>query len=289
MSRDLVVIILNGAFFGLIYGLFALGLVVVYRGSRVINFAHGETGMIGAFVFDEMWRDHGVAIGLALLVAVAVSASIGGATDFVFIRPLRGKPRLSAMVVTIAVSALLLFSAGRRWGLRPKYTVPAVSGGGLGILDITIRPIQVLMLAVAVLLLVVLVLLYEFTPFGLSLRAVALDPFAAGQVGVNVTTISVATWMMAGVIAALSAIVISSQVSFTVGFMTPLMVRGLAALLIGGLTRPVMVFAAGVGLGIAEGLLSYVVHVSGFLEVGMAAIILVVLLTKSPARLRADY
>src|SRR5205085_11030420 len=114
--KNLLVVVLNGGFFGLIYGVFAVGLVIVYRGARVINFAHGEIGMVGAFVFDELWRDRGVGLGLALIAGIAFSSAVAAATDRFFISPLRTKPRVNSLVVTIAVSGLLLFAAGRRCG-----------------------------------------------------------------------------------------------------------------------------------------------------------------------------
>ena len=66
-------VIVNGFFVGLVYGLLAVGLVVVYRGSRIINFAYGETGMIGAFVFSELWVDAHIGLLPALIAGVALS------------------------------------------------------------------------------------------------------------------------------------------------------------------------------------------------------------------------
>jgi branched-chain amino acid transport system permease protein len=278
------VVVVNGALFGVIYGLFAIGLVIVYRGSRVINFAHGEIGMVGAFLFDELWRDRGVALGLALVAGIGFSAVVAGMTDRYFISPLRSQPKVNSLVVTIALSGLLLFAAGRRWGLRSRYTKPIIAGHSVNVLGVAVQPIQVLMLAASLMIVLLLVLLYEYTPFGLEMRAVALDPFAAGQVGVNVTRVSTMTWAMAGAIAATCGILISSQVAFNVGFMTPLLLRALTAAFIGGLTRPLKVFGAGVGLGVVEGLIRLWWPARGVIEVILAGLILVMLLT-GPARL----
>src|SRR5256885_5644702 len=103
-------------FVGLVYGLLAVGLVVIYRGSRIINFAYGETGMIGAFVFSELWVDHHVPLLLAMVAGVALSAALGAVTEVALIRPLRGQPPLNAMVGTLAVAALILSYASRRYG-----------------------------------------------------------------------------------------------------------------------------------------------------------------------------
>src|SRR5688572_12484277 len=100
----MLTVITNGFFVGLVYGLLAVGLVVVYRGSRIINFAYGETGMLGAFAFSELWIGARVGVVPALLLGVAVSAALGAATEVVLVRPLRGRPPLTAMVGTLAVA-----------------------------------------------------------------------------------------------------------------------------------------------------------------------------------------
>ena len=109
-------VIVNGAFTGLVYGLLAVGLVVVYRGTRIINFAYGETGMIGAFVFSQLWVDHHLALLVAVIAGVLTSAAVGAATEVVLVRPLRGQPPLTAMVGTLAVASLMLTFASRRVG-----------------------------------------------------------------------------------------------------------------------------------------------------------------------------
>src|SRR5580765_723856 len=114
-------VILNGVFVGLVYGLLGVGLVVVYRGSRVVNFAYGETGMLGAFVFSELrlgtvaatgTADHG--LWLALPVGVAVAAAMGALTERLVVRPLRNAPRIRPLVGTLAVASLFTIFATRR-------------------------------------------------------------------------------------------------------------------------------------------------------------------------------
>src|SRR5438132_3912920 len=154
-------VIVNGLFVGLVYGLLAVGLVVVYRGSRIINFAYGETGMLGAFVFSELWVSHHVPLLVAVIVGVAVSAAIGAATEVVLIRPLRGQPPLNAMVGTLAVAALLLTFASRRYGVYPRFLPPLVGGDGIPIGGITIHPAQLVILAVTITVLAALGALYK--------------------------------------------------------------------------------------------------------------------------------
>src|SRR5690349_17064400 len=126
-------VILNGFFVGLVYGLLGVGLVVVYRGSRVINFAYGETGMLGAFVFADirfgsgsaaLARDHGLLV--ALPVAVIIAAALGALTERMVVRPLRSAPRIRPLVGTFAVGSLFFIFAARRWGLNARFSAPLV-------------------------------------------------------------------------------------------------------------------------------------------------------------------
>jgi branched-chain amino acid transport system permease protein len=282
-------VVVNGFFVGLVYGLLAVGLVVVYRGSRIINFAYGETGMIGAFVFSELWVDKGVALLLALLAGIVVSTSVGALTELVLIRPLRGQPPLTAMVGTLAVASLILAFATRRYGLYPHFLPPLIKGDGVRFAGITIQPGQVVILAVVLTALAGLGALYRYTSFGLRLRATAIDPFAAGIVGVDTNTTSVATWALAGGLAGVSGIIIAPSVAFSVFFMTSLLLRSVAAALVGGLTSIGGAFAAGIILGVAEGVIGYLAPVNGIVEVLLAGFVIVLLLVRPSGLVRSAY
>lgn len=286
--HTLLIVVIDGFFTGLVYGLFALGLVVVYQGSRVINFAHGEIGMIGTFAFVELWQNH-LGLGLALVGGVGLSAGAAALTDYLVVRPLREQPRINSLVATFAVGALLAVVAVRRYGFHPKYTEPIMTGRGPRIGGLTILPIQLVMLAAVLSLVIGLIMLSRYTSFGLRLRATALDATAAGQVGINVAATSMATWAMAGGMAAICGILISSQVALTVGFMDPLLLEGLVAALIGGLTNPTSVFAVAVGLGIAEGLINYAFDVPGLVQVLLALGVIVLLLVRPAGLVKAEY
>ena len=282
-------VIVNGAFTGMVYGLLAVGLVVVYRCSRVVNFAYGETGMVGAFVFTELWVDGAIPLLLALIAGVSASAAVGGLTERLVIRRLRDQPRLTSMVATLAVAALLLTFASRRYGVSPRFTEPLVAGDGFRFGGTSIQPSQLLILAVAAIAMSSLWAIYRFTAFGLRLRATAIDPDAAGLVGVNSHATAVTTWAAAGALAGLSAIIIAPSVSFSVFFMTGLLLRSLAAALVGGLTSVGGAFGAGVLLGIGEAVVGYTMPVTGGVEVVIALAVIGLLLVRPQGLFRSAY
>jgi branched-subunit amino acid ABC-type transport system permease component len=282
-------VVLNGVFIGLVYGLLGLGLVTIYRSSRIINFAYGETGMLGAFVFSELWATHHLPVLLAILIGVGLSAAIGAGTELVLIRPLRGQPPLTAMVGTLAVAALLITYASRRYGLYPHFLPPLVSGVGVHLAGSRVSPTQLVILAVAAVVLAALGALYRYSSFGLRLRATALEPMAAGLVGVNTNATSVATWALAGALAGLSGILIAPSVTFSVFFMTSLLLRCVAAALVGGLTSIWGAFAAGLILGVAEGVIGYAFPIHGIVEVALAAFVIGLLLVRPSGLVRSAY
>lgn len=289
-------ILLAGLFIGAVYGLLGVGLVVAYRGSRVINFAYAETGMIAAFVYSDLRfgrgpieeaTDHG--LWPALPVALLVAAGLGAATELLIVRPLRDAARIRPLVATLALGALLLAFAVRFWGPDVRYVAPLISGSGVDVAGITVTPQQLLILVTSAGIVLLLGLVYRWTSFGLRLRAVALDPYGAGLLGVNVNRTSAMVWALAGLIAGLSGILIAPVVAFNVFFMTALLIRGLGAALLGGLTSITGTFVAGVGIGLAEAVIGYLTPVSGVTDVALAVFLILAISVRPQGLTRVAY
>ena len=288
-------VVLNGVFVGLIYGLLAVGLVVVYRVSRIVNFAYGETGMLAAFVFFQLrldagptgLRDHGIVV--ALPVAAALGAAIGAAMEWVIARPLRKNPVVNGMVGTIAASLLFITIAIDAWGPDVRPTKPLVEGSGVKVLGLAVSPQQLLIGVCTAAILAGLSVLYRYTSFGLRLRATAIDPYAAALSGINTNATAMGTWAMAGALSAISAILIAPLVAMNVLFMTLLALRSFAAALVGGLTSLFGAFAAGIALGVLEGVVAFKSPVSGMTDVLVAVGILLLLVLRPGGIVRAAY
>ena len=276
-------------------GLF-VGLVAIYRSSRIINFAYGETGMLAAFVFFDVWLGRsraglGSGLGLvaALAVALVVGAAIGASMELVIARPLRDNPTLNGMVGTIAAGLLVLTFAFHRWGADARPTKPLVGGSGVKLLGLTVSPSQLLIAACTLVVLGALGAVYRFTSVGLRIRANAMDPYAAALVGVNTNRTAMGAWAVAGALSALSAILIAPLVAMNVLFMTVLGLRGFASALIGGLTSLGGAFLAGVLLGVLESVIAFKSPVSGITDVVIALGILLLMVVRPGGLFRADY
>jgi branched-chain amino acid transport system permease protein len=285
----------SGVFVGLVYGLLAVGLVVTYRASRIINFAYGETGMFAAFFYLDarfgpyrsIPSDHGILVALPL--ALVVGAAVGAAMELIIARPLRDNPTLNGMVATIAASLLILTFAIRRWSIQPRPTQPLVQGDGIRLAGVTISPSQLLILGCTVSVVAVLGAVYRYTSLGLRLRATAIDPYAAALAGINTNRTAMGTWALSGALSALSAILISPLVAVSVFFMTLLALRAFAAALIGGLTSMSGAFVAGLALGVIEGVVAYKSSIAGITDVAIAVGILGMLVVRPGGIVRAQY
>lgn len=288
-------VVLNGVFVGLVYGLLAVGLVVVYRVSRIVNFAYGETGMLAAFVFFAIrldatptgLTDHGIIV--ALPVATLLGAAIGAAMEWVIARPLRKNPVVNGMVGTIAASLLFITIGIDVWGPDVRPTLPLIEGRGIEMMGLAISPQQLLIGACTVTILVGLSVMYRYTSFGLRLRATATDPYAAALSGINTNATAMGTWALAGALSAISAILIAPLVAMNVLFMTLLALRSFAAALVGGLTSLVGAFVAGVSLGVFEGVVAFKSPVSGLTDLLLAVALLLLLFLRPGGIVRAAY
>ena len=289
-------VVLNGLFVGLIYGLLAVGLVVIYRTSRIINFAYGETGMLATFVYFDIRlgsntstfsKDHGIV--LALAAAVVLGAVIGLVMELTIARPLRDNPTLNGMVGTIAASLLFVTFAVRRWGIEVRPTKPLIDGAGIELLGLRVSPSQLLIGGWTLAVIAGLAALYRFTSVGLRLRATAVNPYAAALSGINTNATSMLTWAIAGALSAVSGILIAPLVAVNVFFMTLLALRAFAAALVGGLTSMWGGFVAGVLLGVLESVVAYKSPVRGITDAIVALGIIALVVTRPGGLVRAQY
>ncbi len=244
-------VLVNGAVAGCVYGLLALGLVIVYKATKVFNFAHAEIGTFAAFA-TYLAFDH-VSIWFACLVGLAVAAVAGILIDVTIVRSLRNSPPVTLIVATLGVATFTIACEAILAGDQPR-TIPAlITGSSVSILGVGVTRQQLLTVGVAVLLVVLLTLFFNRTRFGRTFVATSEDPMAARLCGVPVKYVGLVTWGFAGALAALCGILVAPSQFITPGFMTyGALVQGFAAAVIGGMTNLQGAFIGGILVGIAE-------------------------------------
>jgi branched-subunit amino acid ABC-type transport system permease component len=269
-------ILSNGLVIGAIYGLVALGITLVYKKSGVLNFAHGEVGMWGAFVFYVFLVEQHRPYLVAAAIGVATSAVLGCATFLVLAR--RRHDPLNMLIGTLAIAGTLIFAANEIWGPDQHYVPAPLTGAKIDVLGLHFVGPRLLVLVSGIGLAAVFFLLFRTSRLALLFRASASDPYAAELMGVDVTRLDVVTWTVAGALAGIAAVLVAPLVGFDIFFMTLLAIRGFAAALLGGLTNVPGALAAGLALGLAEATLTRQTTQPGLPEAVLVGLIVLVLL-----------
>jgi ABC-type branched-subunit amino acid transport system ATPase component/ABC-type branched-subunit amino acid transport system permease subunit len=279
-----VEVVVLGLITGLTYALLGVGLVLVYKTSRVLNFAHGEMGALAANVIPALVVVRGLNYWVALPVALITAAAAGALTELLVIRRLARAPRLIVLVATIGASQL--FFAIGAIVLSPDsvggQAFPTPFASSLTIGDLRLNTSHFMIMVAVPMITVALALFFRFTKMGVATRAAAENADAAELAGVHTRRVSLAMWTIAGVLAGISAILSgpSRPLVSQVAIGPSLMVRALAAAMIGGLDSIPRVFVAGVAIGLVEALVSWNYPTGGTLEVVLLVLILASLLAR---------
>lgn len=279
-GRTLVFGLISGG----IYGLLALGIVLVYRGSGVLNFAQGELGTLALYVAWFLSVDHHLSWWVGAGAAVAVAASVGVLFEVLVVRRMADAPRLSVVVATVGLLLLLVASEIQTFGPGPRTVPGPIAGVGVKVAGVFVSPTQILALVVTVALGAGLAALLRFTDFGLGVLAAAQDATAVRLVGIRLSRVSAFTWGSGAAVSAIAALLIEPTVGlFQPGYASELFLFGLAAALVGGLSSLPGAFLGGLVVGELEAFVKSETlgsGVPGLTVVAVFALIIVVLLAR---------
>jgi len=258
--------LVNGLTTGALYSLVALGFSMVYGVLKLLNFAHGDLYMVGAYIgfFVIQWfggaQHLTIAVPLLLLIMFVLAAvlvgGLGVAIERFAYRPLRDAPRIAPLITAIGVSfflessALLLFGAQ----YRVYNTADFISlSSGIQIGSVTIDSVQILVLVLGLVLMAGLQLLVNRTRLGRRMRAVAADREAAEMLGINVNFVITATFFLGSALAGVAGIMgglLFNQVTATIGFIAGL--KAFTAAVVGGIGSIPGAMLGGLLIGVAE-------------------------------------
>ena len=274
VPRNIVII---GLIRGLTYALLAIGITLVYRASRVINFAHGEIGALPAVLIPIFVLNLGWPYPVALVLALLSAAVLGGLFEFSIVRPLRNASRLTVLVATIGAAQLLFFAGA----LLPKggdfagksYPTPFDATVRIG--SLTLGEGDLTILVAVPLLTIALAVFLTRSRLGKASRASAENAAAARLAGVPVERVSLAIWTIAGLLAGISAILIgpTRPLGMTEALGPNLMLRALAASMLGGLAGFSPALFAGLAIGLLESLVVWNFPIGGALDIALLAAI----------------
>ncbi|MCI1261776.1 MAG: branched-chain amino acid ABC transporter permease [Tetrasphaera jenkinsii] len=237
-------LVINGLFLGSFYGLVALGYSMVYGIIKLLNFAHGDIYMLGAFVGYTMLTVGAGALGggtlvsllIVMLLAMVLTGTVGLVLERVAYRPLRGAPRLSVLITAVGASFALEYGVAVGYGPNPRAYPVGVGGGSLSIFGARITVAQLAMMAIAMVLMVGLDALVRKTRSGRAMRAISQDPRACLLMGVNVDQVISRTFFIGSALAGAAGVMAGAyygKIDFLMGFIIGL--KAFTAAVIGGI------------------------------------------------------
>ncbi|NLJ56066.1 MAG: branched-chain amino acid ABC transporter permease [Firmicutes bacterium] len=276
--------LINGIVLGSTYALIALGYTMVYGIVELINFAHGEIYMCGAFVGMYLVTVFKVPFVLAFLVAMIMAGLLGVTVEFIAYRPLRRSSRLAALISAIGASIFLqnlaLLVMGPRPYSFPSPFTPKVYKTSL----VIISKVELIILAVSFLLMLGLTFLIQKTKIGKAMRATAQDKDAASLMGININRVITTTFAVGSALGAAAGVMVGiyfRSVAPMMGLMPGL--KGFVAAVLGGIGSIPGAMLGGLLLGVAE--VMGAAYISSQYRDAVAFTILIVVLFFKPAGL----
>ncbi len=254
-------LLLDGLVTGFVSGLLALGIVLVYRATRVINFAVGNMGLVGAGLLVLMTAQYNVPYWLAVVVALAAGTLYGAAIQLTVIRRLFNAPRVIVLVATIGIAQLSLAIGIAYPDIdKPGARFPRAIGSEVDIGSVRISGAQLSILIVVPLVTALLAWFLTRTTFGKSVKASAENADLARLNGISPKQVSMFVWAAAGALSTLSLALMAGQTGATTDLATlgpSTLVRALAAAVIGGMVSFPRAFIAGAVIGVVEAVVRF--------------------------------
>jgi branched-chain amino acid transport system permease protein len=249
---------LTGLSTGSIYSLMSIALVLVWRSTRVINFAQAGQAVLSTYMgYEVIVRTNSFWLGL--IGAMLAGALIGALIDFLFMRTLFRRVTsgpivlVAPVVATLGLLGIIQAVTGFVWGLENKSITPPVSTGGFQIGERTLPfgPLNLLIVVAVTISLLILALIFQRTNIGLALRASAFSPEISRLSGIKVDLVRTLGWAISGAAGGLAGMLFVSNTALNPNAMDVLLVFGFVSAVIGGLDSLIGAVAGGLVLGMA--------------------------------------
>lgn len=277
----LAYLILGGLTSGALYALVALGIVLVYKATGTINFAHGEFVMISGFLAYTLYVIVGLPYLASILGAVVLGFVLGALAERIAFRPLMRANMVSLVLATVGVSFILKGTGRMLWGGRGDYLTfpPLLPPDPIIIGDIILVPQQLVVLAGAAAVMVAFALFFRLTRVGKTMQATADNPKAARLVGVKVEQVHMLAFGVGAAVAGAAAALMAPITLLYPDIGFGLFIKGFAAAVLGGLNSMGGALLGGLIIGIVESLAGGYIATS-FLEVSAFVVIMITLIVK---------
>ena len=275
---ELPQLLISGISQGCVYGLIALGFVLIYKATEMVNFAQGDLMMLGAFLAYTFIDLAGLPFGWGLLCAAAAMAALGVVLERVVLRPMIGEPPFAVLMITIGLGFVLRAAAGAIWGNEPRSITSPLAGGVVRFGDVAIGHENLAIIGGTVLLCLLLFGFFRFTRLGLAMQAASQNQLAAYYCGIPVKRVFAVVWALSAAIAATAGVLVApiTLVDPMMGFVG---IKAFAAAIVGGFGSLQGAMAGGLLIGIVEQLAGLYLP-TGFSDTSAYVLLLMMLLVR---------
>jgi len=278
--EEFLQLLMSGLASGCVYGLVALGFVLIYKSTEMINFAQGDFMMFGAFVMIWLANDNflGLPFIIAIPCALIIMAFLSFSFDKCILQRIVGEPQIVVVILTIAAGFILRFFAGVFWGYEPLSLETPIVGKYGYFMGAVLSLAEIGVIILTVLLTILLYALFYHTKLGIALIALSQNQLAASYVGIPVKKLQSLTWSLAGIVACIAGILYASKgaVDPSVGLIG---IKAFAAAVIGGFGSLPGALLGGLIIGVVEPFSARFIG-SGYSHLMPYIILLVILIVK---------
>jgi len=245
--------VVSGLVIGSFYALIALGFVLVFKATEVLNFAQGDLMMLGPFIMVSLMSVPGLSLPVAILISLAVTCFVGFLIERIFIRGMVGQAPFSIVLATLAVSIILRSIAGLVWGHELRAFPQIFSNVPFRFFDIAVSPGQLWIIGISLALVAGFYLFFRFTTLGIAFRATSENQLGSVYCGISVQRVFTGSWVMAAMVGALAGILIAPITLLQVE-MGYLALNAFPAAILGGMKSIPGAILGGFVLGLLESL-----------------------------------
>jgi branched-chain amino acid transport system permease protein len=281
-------LILSGLASGSLYAMMAIGLILVYKTTHILNFGYGDMTMFSTFIAYMLLTWYKLPFAVAFFGAIACGLLLGVIVDRGFLKLAKDAPVTSLFIATLGIGMILEAVAGWIWGYDTKPFPYVIKGPPLFLGGVVIRRHDLLVFGVAGATALLLFAMFKFTDLGIAMRATAQNRQAARLMGIDVGKIATLSWALGVGLGALAGVLIAPIVFLDLSRMILVMIKAVAAAVLGGFTSLPGAIVGGLLLGVMENLTIYMPAALAPLKTTFVFLLIIIVLAIRPQGLLGE-
>lgn len=275
--------IISGLATGSLYALAAIGLVLIYNTSDVVNFAQGEMTMFSTFVAFTLITDYHMSYFAAFILTIVFAGIVNYVVQKIVIKPIQDAPILSIIIATLGLMMIFNGSAGWFFGYETYDFPPAFAGENIKIFGAVISRNNVFILVLTAVIVFVMFYLMKTILMGIAIRATSQNPRTARLMGINVSQVYSVSWVVSGIFGAIAGMLIAPTTFLDVNMMAEVNLKAFTAAVLGGFSSLAGPVVGGLLLGVMENLVAG--YISTELKSTFAFALIIIILSIKPTGL----